>query len=272
MLLDDKTISYIIFIAQDCGASYTRKSHLQQHYRSMHTSVRPHICMFCQKGYAEAYQLKQHIKFVHNKERPYQCQHCDKAFSTAIQLGQHMQYHTGNFRYQCPVCEKCFITGQALTKHGRNSKSCREKNPDLTKTRTCKQLLIQKEIEPTNTPSSSSQQPPMIISSGHDQFVISAVASTGAADQQGVPPHLIHIQEVIVSPPSPMQSTPLLIIQPTTTLDDANAERHIEIVQQQPQPLELSVHSAPLQSHLVADHLVVQQHDFAAEPSNRQYL
>lgn len=97
--------------------------------------------MFCNKGYSEAYQLKQHIKFVHNKERPYQCQHCEKAFSTAIQLGQHMQYHTGNFRYQCPVCEKCFITGQALTKHGRNSKSCREKNPDLTKTRTCKRLL-----------------------------------------------------------------------------------------------------------------------------------
>lgn len=97
--------------------------------------------MFCSKGYSEAYQLKQHIKFVHNKERPYQCQHCEKAFSTAIQLGQHMQYHTGNFRYQCPVCEKCFITGQALTKHGRNSKSCREKNPELTKTRTCKRLL-----------------------------------------------------------------------------------------------------------------------------------
>lgn len=91
--------------------------------------------MFCNKGYSEAYQLKQHIKFVHNKERPYQCQHCEKAFSTAIQLGQHMQYHTGNFRYQCPVCEKCFITGQALTKHGRNSKSCRSKYPALCKTK-----------------------------------------------------------------------------------------------------------------------------------------
>ena len=76
---------------------------LRQHQSEAHESVRPHVCMICNKGFKRPGHLKEHMN-THVPENmsqkgakptPHKCAHCGKGFGKPSQLERHVRVHTG---------------------------------------------------------------------------------------------------------------------------------------------------------------------------------
>lgn len=81
-----------IFDCQICGTSFSQKSHLTQHLRTVHEKLRPHKCQQCPMAFAKRYDLNSHVDAVHSKERPHRCEECNKQFAKRSNLTRHMGY------------------------------------------------------------------------------------------------------------------------------------------------------------------------------------
>ncbi|KAF6344888.1 hypothetical protein mRhiFer1_010264 [Rhinolophus ferrumequinum] len=78
---------------QDCGKSYSKRSHLQIHERK-HTGEKPYKCNAkgCTWEFTRSDELNRH-KRKHSGERPYVCTTCNRNFARSDHLKQHQKVH-----------------------------------------------------------------------------------------------------------------------------------------------------------------------------------
>lgn len=81
-----------IYHCQLCSVTFSQKSHLTQHSRTVHERLRPHKCDQCDMAFAKRYDLTSHVDAVHSKERPYECPTCRKTFAKKSNLTRHISY------------------------------------------------------------------------------------------------------------------------------------------------------------------------------------
>ena len=100
-----------------CDKSFTLKSSLTNHIKTVHTKESKHECQICKKVFTEAGSLRRHVKSVHDKIRSYVCTECDKTFTQSGHLKTHMRTHTKEKPYQCTFCDKTFTTATGRLTH-----------------------------------------------------------------------------------------------------------------------------------------------------------
>ncbi|ALC47758.1 CG7963 [Drosophila busckii] len=109
------------FKCEYCGKGFVESSNLQRHIASLHTALRPHTCITCQRSFSRVYLLELH-KRTHTGERPYSCAVCKRSFAQLSVLRNHERIHTGERRHRCEICKKTFSRLNQLKKH--QLKSC----------------------------------------------------------------------------------------------------------------------------------------------------
>ena len=107
-----------------CNKSFSLKSSLKKHMRSVHLRERSHVCDYdgCGKAFSQQGHLTTHVKGVHLRERNHVCDYdgCGKAFSCNSHLTTHVKgVHLRERSHVCDYdgCGKAFSVKSHLTKH-----------------------------------------------------------------------------------------------------------------------------------------------------------
>ena len=103
-----------------CGNTYTWKSHLVRHVKSVHQPLDRHACTYCGKSFGREENLTVHIQSVHEDGQIFECNKCDSRFNRKNNLERHVQsssYKDGSSKYQCDKCVKICCTGKQLKTH-----------------------------------------------------------------------------------------------------------------------------------------------------------
>lgn len=82
-----------------------------------------HTCEVCGKNYSQIWDLKRcrkrhyDITTLHSQLRPFICVDCGEAFATAHDLSTHQKNHEGSDFFQCAQCEESFPSSDGLRSH-----------------------------------------------------------------------------------------------------------------------------------------------------------
>uniref|UniRef100_A0A8C0U992 C2H2-type domain-containing protein n=1 Tax=Cyanistes caeruleus TaxID=156563 RepID=A0A8C0U992_CYACU len=87
-------------------------------HQMIHTSERPHECIYCGKGFSCNSKLIIHQR-IHTGERPYECPECGKRFQRSSTLLVHQRIHTDERPFRCPECRRGFKYNSTLITHRR---------------------------------------------------------------------------------------------------------------------------------------------------------
>jgi KRAB domain-containing zinc finger protein len=103
---------------EHCGKALSTSASLKMHIQTVHSSERPFVCSFdnCKKSYTGRSALNAHVRSVHERVR-YPCSGCDKSFADRGNLHKHISSIHDETRYQCDHCEKSFTTRGNLNAH-----------------------------------------------------------------------------------------------------------------------------------------------------------
>lgn len=102
-----------------CGKSYANKDTWKRHFRSVHTSERPHRCNLCSWRFTRPDDLKTHLKRSHGVKQSLVCDICQRSYDLEHYFGIHT----------CAKCEDCSMTFHRtidLKKHMKSYKSKRK--------------------------------------------------------------------------------------------------------------------------------------------------
>nr|XP_060616388.1 zinc finger and SCAN domain-containing protein 20-like [Anolis sagrei ordinatus]XP_060616389.1 zinc finger and SCAN domain-containing protein 20-like [Anolis sagrei ordinatus] len=122
-----------------CGKSFTRRTTLNRHRRTVHTSEglnkctdcgkilgqvapaggKPCRCAKCDERNSLNLSLRNY-KRSHKGKKKFRCLDCDRGFSCHSHLLRHMRIHTGEKPYVCSACGKTFRQTAHLVKHQRS--------------------------------------------------------------------------------------------------------------------------------------------------------
>ena len=98
------------FKCQTCGLSFSQLTHLNSHNDAVHLGKRPFVCeeKDCGATFAEAGHLRSHIRSKHTEAPRLSCTHpgCSATFKQAVSLKYHLMDHTGERPFPCPY-ESC---------------------------------------------------------------------------------------------------------------------------------------------------------------------
>ena len=83
-------------------------------------------CSTCMKTFSSKSHLIRHEKTIHLGIFPYTCHLCGKGFVTKDHLKGHVSNHTGDHSYKCSVCSEVFTWKSTRDKH------LRLHHPDVT--------------------------------------------------------------------------------------------------------------------------------------------
>lgn len=104
------------YICEVCGASFTRKTYLDDHMEG-HSNERKHICKFCGKAFRRRTVLRAH-KRVHTHPNYYVCELCGKGFTNISTLKTHkLLIHIKERKFTCLICNLKFPLKSTLNKH-----------------------------------------------------------------------------------------------------------------------------------------------------------
>lgn len=103
-------------VCEYCSRTFTRREHLTNHIRSIHTSERPFKCDLCEATYTTSQHLLVH-KRRHADDRRYICTYCGKRFMCSSDVKRHTKSHLNKREYTCDMCGKGFNTNSTLRTH-----------------------------------------------------------------------------------------------------------------------------------------------------------
>uniref|UniRef100_A0A8D0E270 Zinc finger and BTB domain containing 46 n=1 Tax=Salvator merianae TaxID=96440 RepID=A0A8D0E270_SALMN len=79
------------FQCPKCPASFTLKSNMDRHEKTIHFNWKKMQCPHCQKLFRDKTDLNRHLMSVHSSERSFVCLFCGKGFGTQKNLTTHMK-------------------------------------------------------------------------------------------------------------------------------------------------------------------------------------
>ena len=103
------------FECKKCGKSFSDKSGLSRHTKSIHEGKR-YNCERCDKTFSGKSSLSEHVKSIHESKK-YECYKCEKYFANHSGLLRHTKSIHEGIRYNCERCDKTFAGKSALTSH-----------------------------------------------------------------------------------------------------------------------------------------------------------
>ncbi|XP_044743907.1 zinc finger protein 391-like [Chrysoperla carnea] len=107
----------VLVYCEQCGQSFTTKSNLECHMKTVHSQERPYRCEQCPKRFKNMKTLNDHLK-THLGLR-LKCNNCDKLFSCKASLKRHSSIHSGLLPFECSFCNKRFRIAETLKIHVR---------------------------------------------------------------------------------------------------------------------------------------------------------
>ncbi|KAL8179711.1 UNVERIFIED_CONTAM: hypothetical protein K2H54_071601 [Gekko kuhli] len=79
------------FQCPKCPASFTLKSNMDRHEKTIHFNRKKMQCPHCLKLFRDKTDLNRHLVSVHSRERSFACLFCGKGFGTQKNLATHMK-------------------------------------------------------------------------------------------------------------------------------------------------------------------------------------
>ena len=106
-----------LFICQECGESFKRRSNLTTHVDNKHSTY-TYPCTSCTNVFKSKVSLEYHQK-THDIKNKLPCEVCGRRFITKTKLKMHMNTHTGETPYECPEqgCLRKFHSSDQLSHH-----------------------------------------------------------------------------------------------------------------------------------------------------------
>ncbi|XP_065365027.1 zinc finger protein 652-like [Calliphora vicina] len=117
---------------QICSKEFKRKSHLDDHVRTVHEKLRAFKCSHCTKSFASNSSKRVH-ELTHTDEFPFACEWCGKRFRQSFRLKVHSEIHTTKPELLCPICKRSQKTAKDLEEHLRSHDDKRLQCPSCGK-------------------------------------------------------------------------------------------------------------------------------------------
>uniref|UniRef100_A0A0X3PG46 C2H2-type domain-containing protein n=1 Tax=Schistocephalus solidus TaxID=70667 RepID=A0A0X3PG46_SCHSO len=106
------------YCCQICNNTFSVRSSVGVHIRTVHEGLKCHKCPFCCKAFSRKDVLCRHIETIHEENRSYPCGVCFKMFSNRASASVHLRtVHEATKNYKCAVCGKAFSRNDVLRRH-----------------------------------------------------------------------------------------------------------------------------------------------------------
>lgn len=106
-----------LHICNFCKCKFSRKSHLTNHVKYIHTKEKTFSCHICNFKCVTNSDLKKHLK-KHTGEKPFICDMCDYKSTRKGHLEVHIKYkHTKEKNFSCHICDTKYVIKSDLNKH-----------------------------------------------------------------------------------------------------------------------------------------------------------
>ncbi len=100
-----KTHRNSTFPCSQCEKSFSEKSDLIRHVKTIHQRIQDFICSLCGKRFNQIGNLRRHISTVHDLVKRYKCTICDQRFGHSSHRITHMKTVHDRIKYRYLQCE-----------------------------------------------------------------------------------------------------------------------------------------------------------------------
>lgn len=106
-----------VFLCNECGKKFFKKSQLNIHDKAVHQKIKNHLCNLCGKSFFNVKDMEMHVK-RHEKVKDQVCNVCGNQFYCSLDLRRHLKIHSDP-KIVCQIegCAKKFYSNSKLKTH-----------------------------------------------------------------------------------------------------------------------------------------------------------